>query len=447
MGFVEPRSGYELYLLPPGSGTAELLSVHGHPDMSPEALGKDVVLVGVIVWRRSHLLSSSRVPDRHNNLKRHAVISSTHHESISKSSPAGVDPSKDPSSDTRSRPRGVTSLSSAASSMHQALKFPVESSSTKDPSPVRKWSSATTSTAAITTSHANVPKSHRNITPDATPDMPPGFSVRQPPSQSSGASRPLVDPRQPAPIPPPPHAPPGFWPRPVQAMPSPQPLREEFDDLPEFDFGVHALPSNYYTPAAAGPVSEAEFRPLPLPLTQDQQPLRVGPGGGGHGQAMLGQPGQAQAQQYNSLQLGGQGAPPLPRNELPEWRPPAQFQLRPQPHNVYESDPRHLVGAHHPHFDPAAAVGGHPPQHQAPPTILPPPPLPPQWHQPQSQEQSRGFFQPHQQPEWHHSTHFQPHQQPPQHHMPTVKAVDPRGGPFNNWEHILSPWDATGRRK
>ncbi|KAG0560169.1 hypothetical protein KC19_10G159200 [Ceratodon purpureus] len=535
VGFVEPRSGYELYLLPPGSGTTKLLSEHGHPDISPEALGKDVVLVGVIVWRRSHL-SSSRVPDRNNNLKRHAVASSTHHESISKSSRAGVGPSKDPSSDPRSRSRGVANVSSAASSMH-LLKFPVESSPTKDPSPVRNWPPSTTTT----TSHANVLKAHRIIpaSSDATTDMPPGFSVRQPSSQPSVASRQHLDPRQPAPSLPSADVPPGFWPRPAQNM-SRQPLSEEDDDLPEFDFSVHTLPpgppprspsqfnslpgpslnsdtlsqfpprqsppkvpeqgslpppsnpdfsssgypprppgpppppqdssflsrnpsSNYYTPVAA-PMSvdnrphEGEFRPL----AQDQPP-RVSLGGGSHGQAMLGQPGQPQ--QYGSLnasmQVGGHGAPPLasalPRNDLPEWRPSAQFQLRPP---LYENDPRHLVGAPppHPHFDPAAAVGGAPPppltvqqemtwpppqhhQQQAPPTILPPPPMPPQW---QPQEQSRGHYQP--QPQWQHSNHFQPQQQPQQ-HMTPVRPVDPRGAPpFNSWDGAPPSWDATGAR-
>jgi hypothetical protein len=543
VGFVEPRSGFELYLLPPGSGTTKLLSEHGHPDISPEALGKDVVLVGVIVWRRSHLSSSSRVPDRNNNLKRHAVASSTHHESISKSSRAGVGPSKDPSSDPRSRSRGVTNVSSAASSMH-LLKFPVESSPTKDPSPVRNWPSSTTTT---TTSHANVLKSHR-ITPapsDATTDMPPGFSGRQlPSSQPSVASRQHLDPRQPAPSLPSADVPPGFWPRPAQSMPPRRPLSDEDDDLPEFDFSVHTLPpgppprspsqfnplpgpslnsdppshlsqfpprqspsrvpeqgalppppnpefsssgyaprppgpppppqdsssflsrnppSNYYTPVAASMSvdnrpHEGEFRPLP----QDQ-PLRVGQGGGGHGQAMLGQPGQPQ--QYGgvnaSMQVGGHGATPLgtaiPRNDLPEWRPSAQFQLRPQ----YENDPRHLVGAPplHPHFDPAAAVGGAPPppltvqqeltwpppqhhQQQAPPSLLPPPPLPPQWQQPQ--EQPRGHFQP--QPQWQISNSFQPQQQQPQQHMAPVRPVDPRGASFNSWDGASAPWDATGAR-
>lgn len=538
MGFVEPRSGYELYLLPPGSGTTKLLSEHGHPNISPEALGKDVLLVGVIVWRRSHLSSSSRVPDRNNNLKRHAVASSTHHESISKSSRAGVGPLKDLSSNPRSRLRGVTNVSSPASSI-LLLQFPVESSPTKDSSPVRNWPSSTTTTST-TASRANVLKSHR-ITPapsNVTTDMPPGFSVRQPPSsQPSIASRQHLDPRQPDPSFPPADVPPGFWPRPAEIMPPRQPLSED-DDLPEFDFSVHALPPgplrspgqfnslsglfvdpdppshlsqfpplqspdrdhlppppnpegssgyppmpsgpppppqdstsylslnpppNYYIPVAA-PMSvdncphEDKFRSL-----QQDQSLRVGPGVGDHGQAMLCQ--LEQRQQYNAgvsasfTQVGGHRAcQPLgnamSRNDLPEWRPSALFQLRLP---VYEN---HQMGAPpQPHFDSATAMSGAPllgppltvqeltwppPQHhqqRAPTTLLPLPSLPPQW---QPQEQPLGHFQP--QPQWQHSNHFQPQQQQPQQHMAPVRPVDSRVAPFNGWDGAPHRWDGTGAR-
>lgn len=550
VGFVEPRSGYELYLLPPGTGTTKLLSEHGHPEISPEALGKDVVLVGVIVWRRSHLSSSSshrQQPDRNNNVKRHAVASSTHHHE-SKSSRAGVGPSKDPSSDPRSRPRGsnsnaTTNVSSAALSSMHLLKFPVESSPTKDPSPARNWPSSTSSAAATTaTSNANVLKSH-HILPapsDATTDMPPGFSIRQPAQPSA---RPHLDPR-PGPSLPPADAPPGFWPRPAPTLPARQPLSEEDDDLPEFDFSVHTVaagpprspgqfnpvvgpslnsdpppshlsqfqsPSRVVVPEQGNsllPSNPGEFSsgypprpPGPPPPPQDpassflsrnnpnyypsvaapmshegdqfrslqQEPLRV------HGGALLGP---QQHQQYggsvvnngSSIQVGA----PL-RNDLPEWRPSAQFQqLRPPP-TLYENDPRQMVGAaaaappppQHLHFDPAAAVGGAPPppplpvvqqqemtwpppqqhqqQQQPPPTLLPPPP-PPQW-QPQPQEQPRGHFQ---QPQWQHSNHFQQQAQPQQHVAPPVRSVDPRGGPFNSWEAAAAAapptWDAAGAR-
>nr|XP_024384085.1 uncharacterized protein LOC112286435 [Physcomitrium patens]PNR48595.1 hypothetical protein PHYPA_013072 [Physcomitrium patens] len=249
VGFIEPRSGYELYLLPPGSGTTKLLSDHGHS--STEALGKDVVLVGVIVWRRSHLSSSSRPADRNNIVKRHAVASSTH-DSVSKSSRAGVDTSKEPSSDPRTKSRGGINVSSALSSMH-VPKFPVDSPTKEDPSPsrVRNWPPSTN-----TTSNTNVLKS-RHITPtpaDATTDLPPGFSVRQTPLPERSvfiASRPHLDPRLPAhkkdprPSQSPVDVPSGFWPRPPQNMLARRPISEDDDDdLPEFDFSVHTVGAN-----------------------------------------------------------------------------------------------------------------------------------------------------------------------------------------------------------
>nr|XP_024396589.1 uncharacterized protein LOC112292392 isoform X2 [Physcomitrium patens] len=281
VGFIEPRSGYEVYLLPPGSGTTKLLSEHGHS--STEALGKDVVLVGVIVWRRSHLSSSSRPADRNNNVKRHAVASSTHHESISKSSRAGVGSSKEPSSGPRTKSRGGINVSSALSSMHLS-KFPIESPTKEDPSPsrIRNWPPPTTAT-----SNGNVQKSHHvtSAPSDSSTDMPPGFPVRPEPS-ASVASRPHLDPRLPAqnmefrPAQAPVDVPPGFWPRPPQNMPAQQSLTEDDDDdLPEFDFSVHNVGGHSHSPTPRQfPVAGPSLNPEPPHLSHflsRQSPAKV----------------------------------------------------------------------------------------------------------------------------------------------------------------------------
>lgn len=56
VGFVEFWLGYEFYLLLFGIGIIKLLSEYGYLEILLEVFGKDVVLVGVIVWCRSYLL-------------------------------------------------------------------------------------------------------------------------------------------------------------------------------------------------------------------------------------------------------------------------------------------------------------------------------------------------------------------------------------------------------
>jgi hypothetical protein len=231
VGFVEPAPGFELYLLPPSNATSKLLSEHGHAESS-ESQNKHVVLVGVVVWRRSRALSSSRLPDRNNsNLKRVPVAN----ESPSESRGGGLVDMKHPSRDT---PRATTHVSSALSSTHVFANFQAVSPS-KDEQPSRIL------LHALSPSVPGV--NYVSNTPPVAMDMPPGFTPgRTPPScvpvlpvtkQSPGlpsamsgseASRDL---------------PPGFWPAPpLNPTPAREPgIMEDDDDLPEFDFGNHGV--------------------------------------------------------------------------------------------------------------------------------------------------------------------------------------------------------------
>lgn len=467
VGFVEPGSGYELYLLPPGSGTSKLLNEHGHPEV-PEARGRDVALVGVIVWRRSH--SSSRLPDRNNNVKRHAVASSTHHESPSKRSPTGVVFGKDLGSDLTPSVRGGTStiVSSALSSMHLSTKFQVESPTKEDHPPLSNW--------PVQTNHLNSPSQVAHTAslaskyvPDSS-DLPPGFTTSVLPSQSPPVATNSL-PKQATD-----EVPPGFWPRPAQRSST-----EEDDDLPEFEFdfssqgvgggrpppmgnfpasGPHPdkppNPSSQFQPhRSVSGMQELRTPPAPVPdyvptgfpprpaavapppPSQDHVFLprnppqffhAVGPAapvgpiasvsvnglarefgnervqnefrpfshGPGVGQVMLAQRGpspQSSIAQYgdvNSMKVG-HGAPPpshIARNDLPEWRPSAQFESRPP---LYESDSRHMGNV--------------------------PPPLPLQqemnWGAPQQPQFPQSNFKvgPANPPQWQHSNQFQQQQQ------------------------------------
>lgn len=281
VGFVEPRSGYELYLLPPGTGTMKLLSEHGHPEILSESQGREVVLVGVIVWRKSQL-STSRLPDRNNNVKRHAVASSSHHESISKSSRAGVGLGKDPAgSDHRPSLRGgPPNVSSALSSMH-LTKFQVESPTKEDTSLLtRNLPPLTPTNANVLNSHH---VSHAAIKPpsDTSADIPPGFSLRQSDS-SLGPSVALRQSPSLSAVQGGRDAPPGFWPRAApQSTPAQRPLLEDDDDdddLPEFDFGGQSVsgglpPSTQFSGSnLSGHPTQFQARPGPSPAESHTPP-------------------------------------------------------------------------------------------------------------------------------------------------------------------------------
>ncbi|KAK6912678.1 Spen-like protein SPOC, C-terminal [Dillenia turbinata] len=58
LGFAEPAPGVELYFCPPHSRTLEMLSRHLSKDYTEKLSASDKGLIGVVVWRRTHLTST-----------------------------------------------------------------------------------------------------------------------------------------------------------------------------------------------------------------------------------------------------------------------------------------------------------------------------------------------------------------------------------------------------
>ncbi|KAK6927443.1 Spen-like protein SPOC, C-terminal [Dillenia turbinata] len=84
LGFAEPASGVEIYFCPPHAKTLDMLSRHLSKDYTEKLSASDKGLIGVVVWRRTHLTSTmspnSSSHHKHGTRRLHSTTSKRQQE-------------------------------------------------------------------------------------------------------------------------------------------------------------------------------------------------------------------------------------------------------------------------------------------------------------------------------------------------------------------------------
>ncbi|XP_024540849.1 death-inducer obliterator 1-like [Selaginella moellendorffii] len=228
VGYVEPGTGYELYLFPPGKATWKFLTENGR--LKPSAdLPKDKseVLVGCVVWRKNpsdKSSSESRKPSSAEKSKRGSSRAPSSKHSRGKSSSSTAAPSTATATIAAPPPPSLASAKHPSPSRVKSVS-PSQSQSVVKQHSVNEWhqqSSLCSPTPAATIAESALPPP-----PFLEGLLPPGFHpslLQALTAVLPGSTLPGYD-----------GGPPGFWQQQQQQQQQEQQCKDG-NDLPEFEY-------------------------------------------------------------------------------------------------------------------------------------------------------------------------------------------------------------------